>query len=85
MHRYAGYLPIHVGRHSLANEEQEQFVVVINAEEQYSIWPEYKAIPAGWSQVGKAASKDVCLEAIKTLWTDMRPLSLRRQMEAQQS
>lgn len=63
----------------------EQFVVQINAEEQYSIWPEYKTIPAGWRQVGDVAGKEACLEKIKTLWTDMRPLSLQQHMEAQQS
>jgi MbtH protein len=63
----------------------QQFVIVINAEEQYSIWPEHKVIPAGWRHVGEAAGKEACLETIKTLWTDMRPLSLRQHMEAQQS
>jgi MbtH protein len=60
---------------------EETFVVVINHEEQYSIWPEYKAIPAGWKPVGKAASKQACLDYINESWTDMRPLSLRRQMQ----
>lgn len=84
LHRCAGCLPIPVWRDSLATEEMEQFVIVINAEEQYSIWPEHKVIPAGWRRVGEAAGKEACLETIKTLWTDMRPLSLRQHMEAQQ-
>jgi MbtH protein len=61
---------------------EEIFVVVVNHEEQYSIWPEYKAIPAGWKPVGKAGSKQACLDYINETWTDMRPLSLRRQMQA---
>lgn len=57
------------------------FQVVINQEEQYSIWPDYKAIPAGWRAAGKSGLKKDCLEFIEQNWTDMRPLSLRKQME----
>lgn len=57
------------------------FQVVVNHEEQYSIWPEYKAIPAGWRAAGKSGPKKECLEYIEQVWTDMRPLSLRLQME----
>jgi MbtH protein len=67
-----------------AEEGSEIFVVVVNDEEQYSLWPEYKVVPAGWRQVGEAGSKEVCLEYIKTFWTDMRPLSLRRKMEVRE-
>jgi MbtH protein len=56
--------------------------VVVNHEEQYSIWPEYKDIPNGWREVGRTGTKDDCLAYIKDVWTDMRPLSLRRRMEA---
>ena len=55
--------------------------VVVNHEEQYSIWPEYKEIPLGWRDVGRKGSKDECLAYIKDVWTDMRPLSLRKKME----
>jgi uncharacterized protein YbdZ (MbtH family) len=55
--------------------------VVINHEEQYSIWPEYKENPLGWKDVGKAGPKAECLAYIKEVWTDMRPLSLRKKME----
>jgi MbtH protein len=58
------------------------FEVVVNDEEQYSIWPVTKAMPLGWKTVGKQGPKDVCLEYIKEVWTDMRPLSLRQQMAA---
>lgn len=58
------------------------YKVVINHEEQYSIWPEYRENPLGWSDVGKKGTKPECLAHIDEVWTDMRPLSLRRQMEA---
>lgn len=54
--------------------------VVVNHEEQYSIWPEYKALPKGWKTVGKTGSEQECLGYIKEVWTDMRPLSLRKAM-----
>lgn len=56
------------------------YTVVVNHEEQYSIWPAHKDLPLGWSEVGKRGSKDECLEHIKEVWTDMRPLSLRKAM-----
>jgi len=56
------------------------FEVVLNDEEQYSIWPVEKEIPLGWKKAGKQGSKETCLEYIKEVWTDMRPLSLRKQM-----
>lgn len=55
--------------------------VVVNYEEQYSIWPEYKEVPIGWRTVGKSGPKQECLDYIRDVWTDMRPLSLRRHME----
>ena len=66
----------------MAWEEDESAVykVVVNHEEQYSIWPDYKEIPAGWRAVGKTGLKPECLAYIKEVWTDMRPLSLRKQM-----
>ena len=61
--------------------EDVPYVVVINDEEQYSIWPEGREIPAGWRAVGKSGTKDECVAYVEEVWTDMRPLSLRRQME----
>ena len=58
----------------------ELFFVVKNQEEQYSIWPCYKKIPMGWESIGEAKKKEDCLEYIEEVWTDMRPLSLRKQM-----
>lgn len=60
---------------------QSNYYVVINDEAQYSIWPIDKAIPAGWSTVGQANSREACLADIERLWVDMRPLSLRRAMQ----
>jgi MbtH protein len=66
----------------MAWEEDEDVIyhVVINHEEQYSIWPDYKPIPNGWSAVGTSGKKAECLAYINEVWTDMRPLSLRKKM-----
>jgi uncharacterized protein YbdZ (MbtH family) len=63
------------------DEDQDIYRVVINHEEQYSIWPEYREMPAGWNEVGVSGTKQVCLDHIEQVWTDMRPLSLRKRME----
>lgn len=57
------------------------YKVVVNHEEQYSIWPEHKENPLGWNDANKIGTKAECLEYIKEVWTDMRPLSLRKKME----
>jgi MbtH protein len=56
--------------------------VVVNHEEQYSIWPADREKPLGWRGVGKTGLKAECLAYIKEVWTDMRPLSLRKKMDA---
>lgn len=56
--------------------------VVVNHEEQYSIWPSDRAPPPGWGRVGKRGMKAECLAFVEEVWVDMRPLSLRRQMDA---
>ena len=56
--------------------------VVMNHEEQYSIWPAHKELPLGWNAVGRSGSRKECLDYIEEVWTDMRPLSLRRAMDA---
>jgi MbtH protein len=63
-----------------AEPESDQTVyhVVVNHEEQYSIWPADQAPPLGWRLAGKPGPKAACLAQITELWTDMRPLSLRR-------
>ena len=63
-------------------EDLTIYKVVINHEEQYSIWPAHKQNPLGWNDVGKSGPKAECLEYIDEVWTDMRPLSLRKKMDA---
>ncbi|WP_374090328.1 MbtH family protein [Methylomicrobium lacus] len=62
-------------------EDRTTYTVVVNGEEQYSIWPDFKEIPEGWQAVGKTGNKEACLAYIKEVWTDMRPLSLRQQRD----
>jgi len=61
-------------------EDQRIYTVVVNHEEQYSIWLADRQPPLGWREVGKEGLKSDCLAYIKEVWTDMRPLSLRKQM-----
>ncbi len=68
----------------MARNEEDQaitYLVVMNHEEQYSIWPAHKAAPQGWRAVGKDGTKQECLDYIAHAWTDMRPASLRTQIE----
>lgn len=62
--------------------DEMQYSVVVNHEEQYSIWPSYREIPLGWTAVGKTGTKEECLAHIEKVWTDMRPLSLRKRLAA---
>lgn len=62
-------------------EDSIPFLVVRNHEEQYSVWPLGKEIPLGWVDCGFNGDKQSCLKHIESVWTDMRPLSLRKQME----
>lgn len=59
--------------------DDESYVVVFNDEKQYSIWRADLPVPDGWQTDGTSGSREACLEHIETVWTDMRPLSLRRQ------
>jgi MbtH protein len=61
-------------------EDTQTYKVVVNHEEQYSIWPADRTNPAGWTDVGKTGLKAECLAYIEEVWTDMRPLSLRKHM-----
>ncbi|MGI5203986.1 MbtH family protein [Spirillospora sp. CA-108201] len=65
------------------DDDERTYRVVINHEEQYSIWPEDREIPPGWRAEGTQGTKPECLAHIDQAWTDMRPLSLRRQMDSQ--
>jgi MbtH protein len=68
---------------SCFDREDAIFRVVVNHEEQYSIWPEWKEVPAGWNDTGVKGDKKTCLAHVESVWTDMRPLSLRRFMAEQ--
>ncbi|HYW09251.1 MAG TPA: MbtH family protein [Longimicrobium sp.] len=67
-----------------ANEREDTttYTAVMNHEEQYSIWPVDRELPLGWTAVGTPGPRAECLAYIEEAWTDMRPLSLRRSMEA---
>jgi MbtH protein len=64
-------------------EDSTIYDVVLNDEEQYSIWPSDMPLPAGWRKEGKTGRKADCLAHIKVVWTDMTPASLRRARPAQ--
>jgi len=61
--------------------DQRAYLVVVNHEEQYSIWPSDRDLPAGWRAEGTRGDREECLAHIGEVWTDMRPLSLRRQLD----
>jgi len=65
---------------SNVEEDRRIYKVVVNHEEQYSIWPADRENALGWNDAGKQGTKAECLEYIKAVWTDMRPLSLRKKM-----
>ena len=62
-------------------EDSTLYKVVVNHEEQYSIWPADRENPLGWRDAGKSGNKAECLAFVKEVWTDMRPLSLRKRMD----
>src|SRR5258708_25080031 len=66
-------------------EDTREYQVLVNTEEQYSLWLAGQAIPNGWRQVGPTGQKQVCLDYVKEVWTDMRPLSVRKAMEKYQA
>jgi MbtH protein len=62
-------------------EDTRIYKVVVNHEEQFSIWPADREDALGWNDAGKSGTKQECLAYIQEVWTDMRPLSLRKKME----
>jgi MbtH protein len=64
------------------SEDNEQHKVVVNHEEQYSIWPDGRANPLGWHDEGTRGTRSACLAHIESIWTDMRPRSLRERMDS---
>lgn len=65
------------------NDDTTIYKVVVNHEEQYSIWAADRENPLGWNNAGKQGTKQDCLAYIEEVWTDMRPLSLRQKMAEQ--
>lgn len=58
-------------------EDQDEYLVLINAEEQYSLWPAFADVPGGWRVAHEKASRKICLDYIDANWVDMRPKSLK--------
>jgi MbtH protein len=69
----------------MPSDEDRMFLVVMNDEEQYSIWPADKPVVPGWTAAGPSGSKEECLRYVDAVWTDMRPASLRRRMASDES
>ncbi|MFJ9329052.1 MbtH family protein [Streptomyces sp. NPDC101230] len=67
----------------MSDHTESAYRVVLNDEEQYSIWQAGRELPAGWRAEGTEGSKEECLDRIGQVWTDMRPASLRRRMESE--
>ncbi|WP_027659873.1 MbtH family protein [Salinispora fenicalii] len=65
------------------SEDPRRYHVVVNDEEQYSIWPDGSEIPAGWRMVGFSGDRTSCLARIDEVWTDLRPRGLREWLETQ--
>ena len=66
-----------------ASADDTIYKVVVNHEEQYSIWPAHRELPLGWREEGTQGDKQACLDRIKEVWTDLRPASLRRALDGE--
>ena len=75
-------MPTYSSPEESIKSEEANLMVVINHEEQYSLWPIDRELPLGWSDAGKRGTKTECLEYIDQTWTDMRPRSLREKMRS---
>ncbi|MEO3978308.1 MbtH family protein [Streptomyces sp. CAU 1734] len=67
------------------DDENGSFLVLVNEEEQYSLWPDFAEVPEGWKAVHGPAGRAECLEYVEEHWTDMRPAGLRAAMAADQA
>jgi MbtH protein len=71
---------------AMVDDENGEYCVLINGEGQYSLWPAFKEVPAGWTAVGPRGARKECLDYVEANWTDMRPRSLiERQSQRAQS
>src|ERR1035441_5494456 len=66
----------------MESEESVVYTVVVNQEEQYSLWRAEQPLPLGWRDAGKGGTKEECLAYIKEVWVDMRPRSVRERVES---
>ena len=64
------------------DDQESQFLVLTNSEQQYSLWPVFASIPSGWNKTFGPDIKGACAQFIEENWSDMRPKSLRDEMEA---
>ena len=64
-----------------SEDDTTVYTAVVNHEEQFSIWPADRELPLGWSEAGKQGARAECLAFIESVWTDMRPKSLRDEMQ----
>ncbi|MFF9850447.1 MbtH family protein [Streptomyces litmocidini] len=64
------------------DDESGRFLVLVNHERQYSLWPAHLDVPGGWEPAGPEGSRQECLDRIESVWTDMRPAGLVRAMDA---
>ncbi|WP_308013832.1 MbtH family protein [Streptantibioticus parmotrematis] len=67
------------------DDDSARFVVVVNEERQYSLWPATSEVPAGWEVARPEGSRQECLDFVEANWTDMRPASLVAAMRARQT
>lgn len=65
------------------NQSEDQFLVVVNHEEQYSVWPADRELPAGWQAEGTSGSREACLAHVDEIWTDITPKSVRERLLAE--
>jgi MbtH protein len=63
-------------------DENAQYLVLVNDEGQHSLWPSLTEIPGGWTERFGPAARDACMEYVRENWTDMRPRSLVEQLHA---
>ena len=69
----------------MTEDDTDIYEVVVNHDEQYSIWPATRELPAGWHKAGMRGPKQACLDWIERVWTDMRPRSLREALDEGES
>lgn len=62
------------------HDESQDFIVLVNDEEQYSLWAQANAVPAGWRVVHGPAAKQACLDYVDRVWTDLTPRSVRERL-----